>query len=65
MTSIIVWVAEFFAEVIVATIAQFMTEVVVSWVAEMAQAAIVEGLTAIVAEATGLFAELLSRILRP
>ena len=61
MASIIVWVAEFVAEVVVATIAQFMTEVVVGWVAEMAQTAIAEGLTAIVAELTQWIAALFTR----
>ncbi|MBE9013186.1 hypothetical protein IQ250_23600 [Pseudanabaenaceae cyanobacterium LEGE 13415] len=61
MSSIIVWIAEFVGEVIVAAIAQFATEVFVGWIAEAAETMIAEWLTAFVSEVTQWFTELLSR----
>jgi len=61
MTSIIVWIAEFVAEVIVATIAQFATEVFVGWIAETAETLMAEWLTAAIADVTRWFAELLGK----
>ena len=58
MTRIIVWIAEFVVEVIVAAIAQFAREVLVGWVGEIAETAIAEWLTVLVADLTKWIADL-------
>lgn len=64
MTSIIIWIAEFVGEVIVATVMQFFSEVLVGWVAEAAQSVVAEWLTALVADMTRLFTALLTGVRR-
>ncbi len=60
MINIVVWIAEFVGEVMVATVMQFLSEVFVGWVAEIAETAVSEWLTALVADITRLFTDLLA-----
>lgn len=60
MINLVVWIAELVGEVVVATVMQFFSEVFVGWAAEIAETVVAEWLTALVADMTQLFTDLVS-----
>jgi hypothetical protein len=64
MMTVIVWIAEFIGEVVVATIAQFIQDVFIGWVVEMVQSTVAEWVSTLVSEAVSLFVEWVARTRR-